>query len=162
MPCSTCGTRLLIQNPPNWEKKCPTCDKIHVVNREVAIRISNERLLYLYDLFLRYVKQFKKTRLIAHIIWEREKFARDFSANYQPFDMSRFLAYNFLIKHLMMESFNGTMDANESNTTNLVKTFDKYLELLTDHNYLKEGIGELLADMPFDPSSLTIQEKLSR
>lgn len=118
--------------------------------------------MYLYDFFLRYVKQFKKTRLIAHIIWERERFARDFFDNYQPFGMSRFLAYNFLIKHLMMGKFDGTIEANESNTVELVKTFDKYLERLADHIYLKEGFGELVADMPFDPSSLTIQEKLSR
>ena len=109
---------------------------------------------------MRYVRQFKKMGLIAHIIWERERFARDFFDNYKPFDMSRFVAYNFLIKHLMMRKFNGTMDANESNTAELVKTFDRYLELLTDHIYLKEGFAELVADMPFDSSSLTVQEKL--
>lgn len=162
MPCLTCGTKLLLLNPPNWEKKCPTCDKILVVDNELALRISNDRISYLYDLFLRYLKQFKKIRLIGHIVWQREKFARDYFDNYLPFDMGRFVAYNFLIKHLMIEKFNGSMDADEQNTADIIKSFSDYIGNYTEHIYLKEGFGELVADGSFDTQTLTIQDKISK
>ncbi len=162
MPCPSCGTKLLLLNPPNWEKRCPRCDKILVVDYELALKISNDRISNLYDLFLSYLKQFKKIRLIGHIVWQREKFARDYFDNYLPFDMSRFVAYNFLIKRLMIENFDGYMDADEQNTADIIKSFSEYIGHYTEDIYLKEDFGELVADGSFDPQTLTIQDKLSK
>ena len=160
MPCPNCGGKLLIENPSNWKTRCPVCEHLQVVEKQHELRISNDRLSHIHMLFMKYVKQFKKTRLIAHIAWQREKFARDFFDNYQAFDMSRFVTYNYLIKHLMIEGFEGTLDANSQNTVELVREFDRFINLRTDEIYLKEG-SEMVTDMPFSPESLTIDEKLS-
>ena len=161
MPCSTCKTKLLLFNPPDWEKKCPKCDKLRLVDYELALRISSDRIAYLYELFLKYLRQFKKIRLIGHIVWLREKFARDYF-DHPLLEMSKFVAFNFLIKRLMIEKFDGYIDANEQNTSEIINAFSDYVGLYTEHIYLKEGFGELVAEGAFDYQTLTIQDKLSK
>lgn len=74
MPCPQCGTKLLFIDIASNKTACPICDHILVVDRILATRISTERLTHLYGLFMRYMRQFKKNQLIAHIVWEREVF----------------------------------------------------------------------------------------
>jgi hypothetical protein len=164
MPCPLCGTTLLFTDIASNKTACPKCDHILVVDRMLATRISTERLTYLYGLFMRYMRQFKKNQLIAHIIWEREKYSRDFFENYQGLDMSRFVSYSYLIKNLMAQSFDGYREANAHSTPEIISRFSDYLGLLTEHIYLKEGFAEMIAKQPFDPNprNLTIQRKLSQ
>jgi hypothetical protein len=164
MPCPLCGTKLLFTDIASNKTACPKCDHILVVDRMLATRISTERLTYLYGLFMRYMRQFKKNQLIAHIIWEREKYSRDYFENYQGLDMSRFVSYSYLIKNLMVQSFDGYREANAQNTPEIISRFSDYLDLLTEHIYLKEGFAEMIAKQPFDPNprNLTIQRKLSQ
>lgn len=106
------------------------------------------------------MRQFKKTRLIAHIVWEREKYSRSYFDNYpEPLNLGMFVSFSYLIKSLMNEDFDGNIEANESNTTALVRTFSKYLGLLEDHIYLSEGFAEMVATERFDFSALTMADK---
>jgi hypothetical protein len=162
MACPLCGTKLLFTDIASNKTACPKCDHILVVDRMLATRISSERLTHLYGLFMRYMRQFKKNQLIAHIIWEREKYSRDYFENYQGLDMSRFVSYSYLIKNLMVQSFDGYREANAQNTPEIISRFSDYLGLLTEHIYLKEGFAEMIAKQPFDPRNLTIQRKLSQ
>jgi len=138
---------------------CPRCYGCIIVDRDLAIGISIERLTNLYNLFLRYVRQFKKTRLIAFIVWEREKYSRSYFENFEPFRLSMFVSFSYLIKCLMIEDFDGNMEANEQNTPAIVELFSDYLGLLTEHIYLKEEFAELVATEPFEVSSLTMKDK---
>jgi len=161
MPCSHCGTKLLFTDIASNKTACPVCDHLLVVDRELATRVSAERLTHLYGLFMRYMRQFKKSQLIAHIVWEREKYSRDYFENYQGLDMDRFVSYSYLIKNLMAQSFDGYREANARNTPEIISKFSEYLSLLTEHIYLKEGFAEMIAKQRFDPRNLTIQKKLS-
>jgi hypothetical protein len=110
---------------------------------------------------LGYLKQFQKKRLIAHIVWEREKYSRDYWENYQGLDMSRFVSYSYLIERLMAERFDGHLEANAQNTPEIISGFSEFLARLADHIYLKEGFAEMVAKQPFNPANLTLEEKLS-
>jgi hypothetical protein len=110
---------------------------------------------------LGYLKQFKKKQLIAHIVWEREKYSREYFDNYQAFEISRFVSYSYLTKRLMMEPFDGYREANAQNTPEIIRKFSEYLGLLTEHIYLKDGFAEMVAKQPFDPTNLTFEKKLS-
>jgi hypothetical protein len=98
--------------------------------------------------------------LIAHIVWEREKYSRSYFENYpEPFSLSMFVSFSYLIKCLMIEDFDGNIEASEQNTAALVQLFSKYLGLLTEHIYLKEEFADLVATEPFEVSSLTMKDK---
>jgi len=120
-------------------------------------------VLQCYELFLRYMRQFKKTRLIAHIVWQRDKYARRYFDNYpEPLDLGTIVAFSYLIALLMKEDFNGTIEADENNTLALVRSFSDYLGLLTAHIYLREEYAELVATEPFTFSSLTPRDELRK
>jgi len=161
MPCPNCAAKLLVKDLPANKTVCPVCDHVSVVDRTLALQISDDRLSHLYGLFLEYLKQFKKKQLIAHILWEREKYSRGYFDNYQAFEISRFVSYSYLIKRLMVEPFDGYREANTQNTPEIISKFSKYLGLLTEHIYLKNGFAEMVAKQPFDPGSLTLEKKLS-
>ena len=148
-------------DPANDQTACPKCSQMRLVDRKLALTISGDRLSHREGVFFNYMRQFKKNRLIAHVVWEREKFSRGFFDDYQPLHMPQFLSYSLLIKRLMIEHFDGSLDANENNTSDLVTGFSRYLDLLTDHIYLEEGFAELEAKEPFDVNSLSIDQKLS-
>jgi hypothetical protein len=132
------------------------------VNRPLAIEISKSRLEYLDGLFLDYVRKFRKSNLIAHIVWERERFSSSFIEQYQAFNMSVFVSYSVLIKRIMaVGSFSNTIRANQQNTKELVDSFSKYIEHLTYHSYLEDEFAELKAKADFNPHNLSIGEKLS-
>ncbi len=117
MPCETCGTRLLVTQPLLMKSLCPHCYGLNVVDRDLAISISTERLISIYGLFFRYMRQFKKNRLIMHIVWQREKYARRYFDNYpEPLDLSMTVAFSYLIERLMKEDFDGMVEADEKNT----------------------------------------------
>jgi len=162
MPCKLCGRKLVfIQGWPGTSK-CPNCDSIRIVNRPLAIEISKSRLDYLDGLFIDAVRKFNKNNLIAHLIWEREKFSRSFIRQYQVFNISVFLSYSILIKRIMGESsFSGTIAANQKNTGELVEHFSKYIQFLTDHSHLQDGFAELKAKSDFRLETLSMSEKLS-
>lgn len=161
MPCPKCGLKLLITDVAVESTACPRCNGIAVVERDLALRISEDRLSYLHGLFLGYMKRFKKMRLVAHIVWEREKYSRSYFGDYQGFDLSKFLSYSYLTKILMAERFDGEWDANQLNTASLIGQFSNYLHLRTEGIYLKEGFAELVAKASFQEESLTVQDKLS-
>ncbi len=160
LPCEACGTKLLLTQPSIKKTMCPKCYGCITVDRDLAITISTTRLLDIYILFLQYLRQFKKTRLIAHLGWEREKYSRKVFDNYpEPIDLSMFVSFSYLIRLLMIEEFDGNIEANEANTPALVETFSKYLGLLTEHIYLREGFAEMVATETFDFSTLTVADR---
>lgn len=161
MPCQVCGARLLLTQPLLMKSLCPECYGLIVIDRDLALSISTERLVRIYDLFLRYMRQFKKTRLIMHIVWQRERYSRHYFDNYpEPLDLSMTVVFTYLIALLMKKDFNGTIEADEHNTLALVRSFSDYLGLLTEHIYLQEGYAELVATESFTLSSLTPRDKL--
>ena len=160
MPCRVCGEGFLITQPLLRKSLCPNCHGLRVIEHDMAITISIQRLLDIFDLFMRYVKQFKKTRLIMHIVWQREKFARSCFDNYpEPINLSMTVAFSYLIQCLMREDSDGTLEVDESSTLALVGLFDRYLDLVTEHLYLLEGYAQLLAIEPFQFSTLTMERK---
>jgi hypothetical protein len=162
MPCKLCGRKLVFIGDWPGTAKCPSCDSIRIVNRPLAIEISKSRLDYLDGLFVDVVRKFDKNNLIAHLIWEREKFSRSFIEQYQLFKMSVFLSYSILIKRIMGESsFSGAIAANQRNTGELVESFSKYIQFLTDHSHLQDGFAELKANSDFRLEPLSMSEKLS-
>jgi hypothetical protein len=61
----------------------------------------------------------------------------------------------------MLEPFDGHLEANAQNTPEIIAKFSEYLLQLTDHIYFKEGFAEMVAKQPFDPTNLTLEQKLS-
>lgn len=162
MPCKVCGAKLVFLGQWPGTPQCPNCDKLRIVTRPLAVEISRKRLGYLDDLLLKYMRQFDKNLLIAHIVWAREKFARSFFKEYRFLEMGKFVSYSLLIRKLMAEkSFSGKLVADQGNTQQLIDTFAHYIDHLVDHIYLRDGFSELFAKAQFDPNSITPQEMLS-
>jgi len=108
------------------------------------------------------MRQFDKNLLIAHIIWQRELFARSFFFEYQVFRMSKFVSYSLLIRRLMREKdFSAILEVNETTTKQLIDIFSTYLDDLTDHIYLEDGISELMARGNSNPNSMSAEQMLS-
>ncbi len=161
MPCKICGTELVFGDWPG-SPKCAECGQINLVSRPLAVEISKKRLDYLDQLLQKYMRQFDKNQLIAHIVWQRELFSRSFFFEYQTFEMSKFVSYSLLIRRLMAEKdFSPILEVNETTTTQLIDTFSTYLNHLTDHIYLEDGISELMAKEKSDPNSMSTEQMLS-
>ena len=78
------------------------------------------------------------------------------------FKMSLFLSYSILIKRIMGESsFSCSIAANQKNTGELVESFSKYIQFLTDHSHLQDGFAELKAKSDFRLETLSMSQKLS-
>ena len=160
MPCDKCGAQLiLIDN----SSKCPICDHLALLDRTVAIEVSKRRLKFLGDLFTRHVLKHNKNRLIGHIVWEREKVARNYFKKYQELDLNKFLALNLLIKRLMKyKDYCNESIANEKNTRQLVEAFCNYIALMNGHIYLKNGFFDLLYLEKFDLQNLEPKELMNK
>ena len=162
MPCSTCGTEVVYVDQWPGSPKCPNCDNVPLVSKPLSIEISRRRLEYLDQLFLRGIQEFTKNQLISHIVWEREKFARSFFDEYQVFRIGKFVAYSLLIKKIMAQKqFKGNLVADERTTQQLVDLFSEYIGHLTDHIYLEDGLGELMAKGSFDSDNIPPEQMLS-
>ena len=132
-----------------------------LVDNSAASKISLRRLIYLDSLFTQYLQKFDKSSLIAHIVWEREKFARSFFETYQGFDLAKFLTFNVLIKRLMSRtSFTGQLLANEKNTADLIDRFSGYVSIYHDHISLKSGFYSMIGVKPFDLEKMSKEELL--
>lgn len=161
MPCNSCDRKLVLVGKWPGTKKCPNCDRIKIVDRPLAIEISKSRLDYLDGLFVAALKTFDKNNLLARIILEREKFSRSFIDQYQVFNLRLFVTYSILIKRITVEGTSSSVVANQQNLKQLIEYFSKYIEMLTDHSYLKDRFAELQAKSNFNPEKLSIPEKLS-
>jgi hypothetical protein len=73
-----------------------------------------------------------------------------------------FVSFSSLIKHITVENFNGNIDANDENTTDLVRLFSKYVQLLEDHIFLTEEFAQLVATETYDVAHLTMMDKLRK
>ena len=145
----------------NGQWKCPICHNLPLVDNSAASKISLRRLMYLDSLFTQYLQKFDKNSLIAHIVWEREKFARSFFETYQGFDLAKFLTFNVLIKRLMSKtSFTGQLLANEKNTADLIDRFSGYVSIYHDHISLKSGFYSMIGVKPFDLEKMSKEELL--
>jgi len=162
VPCNICGTELVFVGDWPGLPKCAKCGQVKLVSRPLAVEISKKRLDHLDQLLQKYMRQFDKNQLIAHIIWQRELFARSFFFEYQLFEMSKFVSYSLLVRRLMAEKdFSPILDVNETTAKQLIDIFSTYLNHLTDHIYLEDGISELMAIENSDPSAMSTEQMLS-
>ena len=101
MPCEKCGSTLILIDS-YWQ--CPKCLQVNLCNENDAHRISINRIKLINDMFTQDFQKFSKKRLIIHIVWAREKFARNFFDNYQGFEIPKFLTLNLpqLVAHIFL------------------------------------------------------------
>jgi len=125
------------------------------------VEISVRRLKYLKSLFDKLFQSFEKNPLMVHVIYEREMFVRNFFKKYQPLDLKEFMTFNLLIKELAKETnSDGNLLADQSNTAKLIEYFSKYVNLYDDHILLENDFYSMIANQPFDLSSLSMDDML--
>jgi len=158
MPCNSCNSMLVLIDD-QW--KCPFCSQLPILDKDTAVDVFGRVLRYLNDLLKKHLQAFEKNRLILHVLWEREKFARSYFDTYQGFDLTKFMTLNVLIRQLMNETiFRGNLVADERNTAELVEHFTTYVRFADYHILLEGGFYSLSITEPFDSKNLSETELL--
>jgi len=142
MPCDRCGSILLLIDEL-W--KCPKCNRLNIVNKDEALKISNYRIKLINNVFAGHFRKFQKDRLIAHIIWARENFSRSFFKEYQGLDLNKFLTLNLLIKRLMsQQNYKNEIEADQKLVNEIVDTFSRLVSLVNMHIQLANSFANMM------------------
>ena len=154
MPCLNCGFILLLYEN---EIICPKCEQLALLDSVAAVEVSNKRLDHVKKLWADYVKTLDKQSLLAWVVWEREKYSRNFIEKYQPLDLGKLFAYTLLLKRTMqVRSINGTTAVNnEESAKEMISLFNKLTEIELDHFRLEAGYYNMLYLKKFDLDNLT-------
>ena len=142
MPCNTCGSLLVRKN----EKiLCPKCNNIQLLERKETINVLRTNMDEVEDALVNLTKKrVDKNKLLYELVWEREKFSRDFFEAYKGFDITKFLTLNFLIFGLMKEPFQGNRIPSDEEVEDIIKAFSKYIVMKNDYLLFKNGLAEAL------------------
>ncbi|MDD5095928.1 MAG: hypothetical protein PHY95_00220 [Candidatus ainarchaeum sp.] len=149
MTCEICGNKKVIME--NKELPiCPRCNGLKIVNKELAMTIADAQIKWFENAFSSYIKRFKKKRLLVWLLAAREGVFWQF-INEPSISLSRFLAYNVLIKEVMgLYHIEGSEDAEEKNTEHLISTFSDFVNIRNRRSLIKEEFGYYIAKEDFD------------
>jgi phage FluMu protein Com len=142
MPCDRCGSILvLIGN--SWV--CPKCNHINIFKKDEALQISTYRIKLINHSFTEHFTKFRKDGLIAHIVWAREKFSRDFFKEYQGLDLNKFLTFNLLIKRLMLQqTYKNEITADQERVNEMIETFSLFVNFVNMHIRLMNDFANMI------------------
>jgi hypothetical protein len=161
MPCERCGSTLILIDS-YWQ--CPKCLQVNLCNENDAHRISINRIKLMNDIFTQYFQKFSKKRLITHIVWAREKFARNFFDDYQGFEIPKFLTLNLLIKRLMRmseQSYKNEIEANDKLVDEIIRLFSEFIMIYNSHVLLRNGFFSMIYKTQYVYENLSAQQLLS-
>ena len=137
MICEKCGSELVLAREE--ELDCPVCANWNVLDKESALKLMEKKIEWLENAFSVILRRFDKKRLIAWLLWEREKIATSFFKDKPMIPLAKFLSINILIKEISkIVDTTGSEEANEKNTLQLVETFSKFLSMIEWNKRIEE------------------------
>jgi len=149
MVCHGCGGKEIVYCSKNLDEPiicCPKCNQVCVLPKELSLDIYEKKSEYFRGLFLKYLENFDKKSLIKWLFAYREKLSGDFIPKNPYMKLSDFLAINALIKEVInFFEPNGTLEANEKNTKEIISFFSTFLELQYEKSLIKEDFGHLIS-----------------
>ncbi|OGH05746.1 MAG: hypothetical protein A2W22_02350 [Candidatus Levybacteria bacterium RBG_16_35_11] len=142
MPCEVCNSILIRLNT---KVLCPVCNNIPLLNRDNTIPILEKNLHEVENALIDLMKKnIDKNRLLVKLIWERERFARDFFEAYKEFDTTRFLTLNLLIFKLMRITFDGNRIPSNEEVEEIIDAFSEYIQMKNHFLLYKNELAEAL------------------
>ncbi len=159
MTCEICGARRIIYEK---ETVCPKCKSIELLPKESATQVIEQQIEWFNNAFKVVLDRFDKKRLIAWLLFEREKQATDFFTNAPVVNLSEFLADTSLIKEVAKNfEIPGTEEADESNTKRLVEAFSEYIRISGRKILMEEDFGHYVAKKTFDLDGMSTKDLMS-
>jgi hypothetical protein len=147
MTCSICGSKQILEENA---LSCPSCNKIVLLPKKLAIEIAQRQMDWFDNGFKQVLGRFNKRRLIAWLMWEREKLATKFFTDVPSIELSKFISSTVLIKRVMEDyDLLGEDEANEKNTPELVDLFAGYITVVERKYLIEEDFGHYKAKESF-------------
>ena len=151
MPCSDCGSTLVIDKD---NIVCPKCQGLKLLRKSFSLKLAHKNIKEVNAHFSSLLKRFNKKRLIAWLVYEREKLAFTYyfkSTAGGAIDIDRYLAITILINRVMKEgNEKGQIKADSGNTKQLIDAFLRFLDIYSDTKHIAENMGSLVVDTPYD------------
>jgi hypothetical protein len=116
-----------------------------LIERNLAITDIQKNLEAVNSEIKKVIKgNLSKSKLIIELVWQREQFSRAFFSDYQGFDLSAFMSYNFLICKLTKEPYFHRMSSANypAIAKELVDAYEKYIQMYSQFFHLREGFAE--------------------
>jgi len=130
MPCEKCGHKLILDKAKD-ELICPECNGMKILSKNTSLIVLKKRVDWFNNAFSQVLDKFDKKRLIAWLIYYREKMCSELFHDKPVFPIRDFLSVNVLIKRVMKGyEVKGEEEANDTNTSELIKGFEVYLREL--------------------------------
>ncbi len=158
MPCEKCNTILILDD---GNELCPKCDFVRFLPQMESELVSDFRIETLNRLFSGYLTQVKKSKLIAHLLNEREEIACKFffgeSHNINPYQL---LGISIMIQRVIRDgNSNGVEDLGS--VQELVSLFERFLKICEENILISEGVAFYTYKRLIPYSELSREEALS-
>ena len=133
---------------------CPKCQGLKLLRKSFSLKLAHKNIKEVNAHFSSLLKRFNKKRLIAWLVYEREKLAFTYyfkSTAGGAIDIDRYLAITILINRVMKEgNEKGQIKADSGNTKQLIDAFLRFLDIYSDTKHIAENMGSLVVDTPYD------------
>jgi len=140
---------MLVMVENQW--RCPSCDHLSILDKHTAVEAFSKVVCHLDEILDTHLQDFDMERLALHVLWQREKFARNFLDTYQAFNLKKFMAFNALVRRIMTQKNpKGGIVADEANTIQLVDAFTEYVGIVDHIILLENGFNSLSVPEGFD------------
>ena len=146
MPCDKCGS-LLVMDGDNIV--CLKCNGFKVLDKTNTIKVIEENLKVVENTLTDYLKtRVEKNRILEELIWQREKFTRNFFEKYQSLNLPRFLTLSLVVFKIMKEpKFNGKVANNyELEAKGIIDGFEILVRMKEQLLLLREGLAEAIRE----------------
>lgn len=159
MPCTKCGTLLLVYNDI---LTCPNCSGLKVLDSETSAIISCRRVELFQKLWKDELQKMEKSSLLLHITAHREHLCREFFKKYSLIQLGKYFTDTLFLKRaILLANPNGTVIINDvEQAKTIIDLFESTTMVETYDLLIKSCYVNTIYDNDFEIHSLSNDQLL--
>jgi hypothetical protein len=159
MPCSTCGSILVVGKNNRDEMWCPTCENIEILSFEDSLKFCLETAGSYRQKYEALLQIVHKDNLLLPLLCLREKSVREVIQT-MTISFQDLVGYSLILHDVLTGKCGGTVYRGKSLdlVRQIKKNYFDYVEALKQFQFTKDGYGVILC-MPKDMSRFYINKE---
>lgn len=156
MPCSTCGSILVVGKNNRDEMWCPTCENIEILSFQDSLKFCLEIADSYRQKYETLLQIIHKDNLLLPLLWLREKSVREVIQT-MTISFQNLVGYSLILHDVLTGKCGATVNLGKSidQVGRIIRNYFDYIEAFKQFQFTKDGYGVVLC-MPKDMSRFYI------
>ena len=145
MPCSECGSILVVGKNNKDEMWCPTCEDIKILSFEDSLKFCLETADSYRQKYEALLQIVHKDNLLLPLLYLREKSVREIIQT-MTLSIQYLAGYSLVLHDVLTGKCGGTVNLGKSIDlgSQIIRNYFDYIEALKQFQFTKDGYGIIL------------------